>query len=218
MTTSTPDVYLGVQIEINNQVVDLIPQTPINQIKEKGFKLKLASPVNLGTLKQALPSILNGLGIDKNKRVIMDEKGEIKPTNVTLIDNIVNKVVNADLTINAFAIDQPPTNENNSSNTDTTINFKGCKYVFIASATWQDQKDQKTDKQNTKNVTQTEPPDFFKLKGIIVGVTQGYEDKDAADNFLKIASQMNTTKQIAPADDKGTAKIEPAKSDKTSST
>ena len=193
-TNSSPNVYVGVQIELNKQVVDLIPETPINDIKNQGFKLRLASPVNLGTLKDALPSIFQDLGISGDNSLIKDGK---LTSGVELIDKIGNKVLSANLTINALEYEKPPEEaKTNLTNTDS-------KYVFIASATWDDQS-------TTNSAETTKPSDFFKLRGIIVGVSKGYENKAAADNFLKIASQMNTTKQIAPAND-NTTKSAPTK-------
>lgn len=203
---STPNVYVGLQIQLNKQLVDLVPETPINKIDEKGFKLKLASPVELGKLKETLPSILDSLGVDPNHRLIIDNQG--KPnTQVALIDSFLGKVLDANLTINAFEYEKPKTDsqatESQPKPEDATKLLKSdSKYVFIASATWSDTVQQPSENQpKTTSEAATEKPEFFKLRGIIIGVSNGYEDNDDAKNFLTVASEMNKKKQIAPATD-----------------
>jgi len=60
----TKEVYVGAVIEINKNRINLIPSTPINQIKERGLKIALDQPLVLGTFGEAMDSICKDIDIE----------------------------------------------------------------------------------------------------------------------------------------------------------
>jgi hypothetical protein len=173
------DFYLGVQIELNKQTVNLAPTTPINKIKTHGLKLKLESPLPLGTVKEALPSILDDLSIDPGNRPI-DKDGKLQKTGVDFLDTVANKIADANLTIHALEYQRDPVPKDSNKPPSS-------KYAFVASATWSD----KAEKTN----------DFFKLKGIVIGVAKGYSNEESSQTFLAAVGKMNEKlKQLTSGD------------------
>jgi len=53
-TDNKAEIYVGAQIEINNQTVDLMPKTPINMTTDYGMELELPRPLEIGKLEKAL--------------------------------------------------------------------------------------------------------------------------------------------------------------------
>jgi hypothetical protein len=195
-TAQSANFYLGVQIELNKKTVNLAPNTPINKIAEQGLKLKLESPLPMGTVKEALPSILDDLSISKENSPI-DENGQLKKTGVEFLDKVANKIADANLTIHTLEYQRDPLPKNDNGKPDTTKTASS-KYAFVASATWPD-KAEKAD-------------DFFKLKGIVIGVAKGYSDDESSQTFLAAVGKMNEKpKQLTSGDSSKTIEIDGTK-------
>lgn len=43
--TTEKEIYVGAVVEINQKQINLVPNTPINQIDERGLKLALYKPL-----------------------------------------------------------------------------------------------------------------------------------------------------------------------------
>jgi len=189
--TDAADFYIGVQIELNKKPVNLVPSTPFNKIGSEGLKLKLESPLELGKIKDALPSILNDLSIPKDSRPIKDD-GELRSTGVEFLDKVAKKIAEAELTIHSLEYEKFPTPktsitpETEASSTSATEASSTSKFVLIASATWTDT----TNPSGTNNSDKS--TDFFKLKGIFIGIAKGYTTQESSEAFLAVAGKMNT--------------------------
>lgn len=216
-SADSADLYVGVQAEINGNIVNLAPLTPVNKIEEKGLKLGLTEPLELGSLETALPSVMQDLGYDPKNNAVF-ENGKLKKIGFDFIDNVLDKALKAELTIHALQYEREPvktsdkaqkesksTTSNNGETTEEakktetadststqtkneeTTETPKSKYAFVASATWPD-----------KPEDRDKPRDFFKLRGIIVGVVKGYEEKDSTKVFADVAKQMKAVKDETP--------------------
>lgn len=161
---SATEVYVGVQVEINEQPVDLMPRTPINKIEEQGLELELAKPLKIGELGKALGNIAkNDLGVSEDSlKFLKDEQ----PTGITPLDNLIKKVITAELTIRALYYKQYPEQETAqyfTEHPDQKAKAGQSEYLFAASASC------------------PTPPeksgDFFKFNGLFVVIAKGIKEE-----------------------------------------
>lgn len=165
MADSTPpkkEVYVGAVIEINGNSINLIPNTPINQIDTHGLKLSIEKPVDLGPFGKAMTSICEDIGVD-------DPIKKIKDIDFTLLKKVLGKAETAQMRIEALQYDKPPV-KNAKGELLTDAQKKPTKYLFVASVNWSDDAN-----------TNEKDKEFFKLKGLIVGVSSGYTN-DKGEN------------------------------------
>lgn len=163
-TEVNADIYVGAQIEINNQAVDLMPKIPINKTKEYGVEFELPRPLVIGKLGEALTSIaVQDLGMDKEKVAFLTTDN---PTGLVPLDNLIKKVFDAELTVRALYYKQYPKEataqyfQNNPTQTDKAGQSE---YLFAASASC------------------PTPPeksgDFFKFNGLFVVIAKGIQEE-----------------------------------------
>ena len=158
------DIYVGAQIEINKQTVDLMPKIPINKTKDYGIEFELPRPLEIGKLGEALRSIaVQDLGMSEDSLKFLKEK---EPTGIKPFDNLIQKVVTAELTIRALYYKQYPkeaTAKYFTENPGQEAKAGQSEYLFAASASC------------------PTPPeksgDFFKFNGLFVVIAKGVEDK-----------------------------------------
>jgi hypothetical protein len=170
------EIYLGAVIEINEKPINLIPSTPINQIETKGLKLSLDKAVELGTLGKAMASLCKDMGIDDP---LSEEK--IKKIDTPLFKNLAEKTASANMRIEALKYEQPPVKEDEKGVKTTPPS----KYVFVASVNWD------------KNSSDT-AKDFFKLRGLIVGISSGFTDDKTGEN-LEVQQAFLSALQAIPS-------------------
>ena len=186
-------VYVGAVIEINQKRINLIPSTPINQINERGLKLSLDKPLALGTFGEAMKSICEDIGIDNP----LDKK-KIEEIDSPFLKKAAEKVENANMRIEALQYEQPPVKYKDNDNKEKAEQQDPTKYLFVASVNWADD----------KNNTDAKDKDFFKLKGLIFGVSSGFTDGESGDNpevqkaFQSALQAMTPVAALAPATDK----------------
>lgn len=108
-TNEPPAVYFGVVFELNGKEVALEPLTAINRIKQNGLECRLPDPVHLGEIGDNLVSLLDTLGADP--KIIFDDENNVKPEikELPIIGEIVETVLEADVTIEQFYLRIPPT-------------------------------------------------------------------------------------------------------------
>ncbi|MBL1200618.1 hypothetical protein VF14_15730 [Nostoc linckia z18] len=158
------DIYVGAQIEINKQTVDLMPKIPINKTKDYGIEFELPRPLEIGELGKALRSIaVQDLGMKPEALQFLDDK---EPTGIKPFDNLIQKVVTAQLTIRALYYKQYPkeaTAQYFKEHDDQKDKAGQSEYLFAASASCP------TDLEKSG--------DFFKFNGLFVVVAKGIEEK-----------------------------------------
>ena len=175
MTGSTTDqkdkeVYVGAVIKLNGKDVNLIPSTPINKIDEHGFQLSLDKPLDLGDFGRAMKSICEDIGVENP---LAEDK--VKKISVPLLKNAAQKLNNASILIEALQYEKPPESDKDS------------KYVFVASVNWKDE----------QNGEQSQ--DFFKLKGLIVGISKGFTDNQKGENLEVQKAFQSALQAMLPA-------------------
>lgn len=159
------DIYVGVQVEINEKTVDLMPRTPINKVKEQGLELELAKPLEIGALGAAIKSIaINDFKMSEDSVAFLDPKAT--PTGIGPLDNLIKKVLTAELTVRALYYKQYP-------ESDTAEYFKKhpqekdkagkSDYLFAASAHCPTSPEQQGD--------------FFKFNGLFVVIAKGIKEE-----------------------------------------
>lgn len=196
MTQQEKDIYVGAVIELNGNRVNLIPSTPINQIKKQGLKLALDKPVELGKFGVAMDSICKDLGI------IEKPTEKLKAIDTPLLKTLIDKVDNANMRIEALQYEQPPTQDKEGKEIPADKQAP-TKYVFVASVNWED--DNSTSQNN----------DFFKLKGLIFGISSGFIGSETGENpkvqkaFLS-ALQAMTPVAALPAATEDSTKLQGA--------
>ncbi|MBD2016599.1 hypothetical protein H6F96_21840 [Microcoleus sp. FACHB-53] len=160
------EVYVGVQIEINQQTVDLMPRTPIDKTKDYGLELELAKPLEIGALGAAIQAIATqDFKMSKESVAFLDPKAEA-PTGIGPLDNLIKKVLNAELTVRALYYKQYP-------ESDTAKYFEEhpkekdkagkSDYLFAASARCPTSPEQQGD--------------FFKFNGLFVVIAKGIKEE-----------------------------------------
>lgn len=200
------EVYVGAVIEINQKRINLIPSTPVNQIDERGLKLSLDKPLELGKLQPAMDSICKDIGIKENPL----SKQSLDKIESPLLKNVANKVANANMRIEALKYEQPPVKYKDKDKKEKADQQDPTKYVFVASVNW------------TDDEASNETNDFFKLKGLIFGISSGYTDSKSDDNpevqkaFLSALQALTPVAALPPATNNPTesqnAEAEPTKS------
>lgn len=174
MTDQNTNVYVGVQINLNKQAVNLVPTTPINRIEKEGIEFQLDKPIDLGKVGDALTSIGEDLGVPKEalRYFETEEKGEKgtkrKETGVVFIDNVIEEVIEATLKVEALSYTRPP-----GKKPDT-------KMLFAASAKF----------------SAAKPEGFFKLNGFFFIIERGVDDKIVKETI------KNSMKSIDRSSDK----------------
>ncbi|MBD2612564.1 MAG: hypothetical protein RMY62_016295 [Nostoc sp. ZfuVER08] len=158
------DIYVGAQIEINKQTVDLMPKIPINKTKDYGIEFELPRPLEIGELGKALESIaVQDLGMKPESLKFLHDP---EPTGIKPFDNVIQKVINAELTIRALYYKQYPketTAQYFKEHDDQKDKAGQSEYLFAASA---------------KCPTPPEKSgDFFKFNGLFVVIAKGVEEK-----------------------------------------
>jgi hypothetical protein len=158
------DIYVGAQIEINKQTVDLMPKIPINKTKDYGIEFELPRPLEIGKLREALRSIaVQDLGMSEDSLKFLKEK---EPTGIKPFDNLIQNVVNAELTIRALYYKQYPkeaTAQYFKEHEDQKDKAGQSEYLFAASARCPTPPDKEGD--------------FFKFNGLFVVIAKGIEEK-----------------------------------------
>ncbi|MEA5622215.1 hypothetical protein [Nostoc sp. UHCC 0251] len=172
MTQQEKDIYVGAVIELNGNRVNLIPSTPINQIKKQGLKLALDKPIELGKFGDAINSICKDLGIEEKPT---DTLAKI---DTPLLKTVLDKVADADMRIEALQYEQPPT-EDKVGQKIPEAQQAPTKYVFVASVNW---KNDNTGDGKGKKDEKNEKNDFFKLKGLIFGISSGFTKSETGEN------------------------------------
>jgi hypothetical protein len=104
-------LYVGVNLEIQGRDVILAPKTPINQIAEKGIELELPSDLYLGEAGEILDGIAEEFGYKSENNTPISK---IK-TDITVIDKLIDKVMNAELTISDLYIKVHPEPKDNAN-------------------------------------------------------------------------------------------------------
>lgn len=158
---SATEVYVGVQVEINKQTVDLMPRTPVNKIKDNGLELELAKPLEIGALGAAIKDIaMKDFKMDANSVAFLDP--EKTPTGIGPLDNLIKKVLKAELTVRALYYKQYPESDK-AKYFEEHPNEKDkagkSDYLFAASASCPASEDTKGD--------------FFKFNGLFVVIAKG---------------------------------------------
>lgn len=159
------DIYVGAQIEINKQTVDLMPKMPITKTKDYGIELELPRPLKIGKLGEALRSIaVQDLGMKPDDLKFLNEKEQ--PTGIQALDNLIQKVISAELTIRALYYKQYPkekTAKYFTENPGQETKTGQSEYLFAASASC------------------PTPPeksgDFFKFNGLFVVIAKGIKQE-----------------------------------------
>ncbi|MGF1937816.1 MAG: hypothetical protein RM347_026095 [Nostoc sp. ChiQUE02] len=171
--TDTKEVYVGAVIEINKKRINLIPSTPIDQIKERGLKIALDQPLELGTFGEAMDSICKDIDIENPL-----SKEKIEEIGSPFLKKAATKITNANMRIEALQYEQPP-----------EIKKEPTKYIFVASVNWEDD----------NNKTDSKDKDFFKLKGLIFGVSSGFTDNQTDENPEVQKAFLSALQAMAPA-------------------
>jgi len=147
------DIYVGVQVEINKQTVDLMPRTSMSKIKEQGLELELAKPLKLGPLGEAIRAIATeDLKMNASEVAFLDPKKA--PTGIGVLDNLIEKVLTAELTVRALYYKQYPDTDKGKGQSD---------YLFAASASCP--------------TSPEKSGDFFKFNGLFVVIAKGIKQE-----------------------------------------
>ena len=169
------DVYLGVQIELNQRTVALMPKTPVNKIAEKGIEFELAKPVNLGKVGDALTSLSEDLGIPDSAQAYFKTDEETRSKiGFAPIDEAIDTFLKATLQVEALSYKKFPETDDKES-----------QYLFAASAEFE---------------TKGKEGDFFKVKGIYVIFAKGMSEEKVAttlDNSMRRFAPAEPTKALA---------------------
>ena len=185
--TTEKEIYVGAVVEINQKQINLVPNTPINQIDERGLKLALDKPLELGTFGDAINSICKDVGVENPL-----SEAKVEEYNITLFKNAVTKLKSANMRIEALEYDKPPTQKNGGKipkeQQDST------KYLFVASVNWKDD-----DRSQNGESSENEETDFFKLKGLILGISSGYTDTTGENTAVQKAFQSALQAMNVPA-------------------
>jgi hypothetical protein len=194
------EVYVGAVIELNQKRVNLIPSTPINQIDERGLKLSLDKRLELGKFGDAIDSICKDLGVSNPIE-------KLKSIDVDILKNVVTKVETAKMAIEALQYEKPPVKLDKATNEKLPDDQQDpTKYVFVASVNWDD------------NEKLEGGADFFKLKGLILGISSGFTDSKTGENkvvqdaFLSALRGMEPAPALMPASEKPSENSELTKS------
>ena len=198
--TAEKEIYIGAVIELNEKRVNLVPETPINQIEKRGLKLSLDKPLELGTFGNAMGSICRDLGV-KNESLT---KGEFPKTDVEFLDNVAKKVAKANMRIEALSYEKPPAKYKDEEKKELAPEQDPSKYVFVASVNWEDEQNNEPEKNESK--------DFFKLRGLIVGISSGYTNTDGENPEVQKAfkSALQAIPAIAPSSEGSPKQLTPA--------
>jgi hypothetical protein len=176
------NIYVGAQIEINKQTVDLMPKIPINKTKDYGIEFQLPRPLEIGKLGKALESIaVQDLGMSKDSLKFLEDD---KPTGIEPFDNLIKKVVTAELTIRALYYKQYPqeaTAKYFTENPGQEAKAGQSEYLFAASASCP--------------TSPEKSGDFFKFNGLFVVIAKGIEDK----RVTKVIEESIKGVQAAPS-------------------
>lgn len=191
MVQSGKEIYVGAVIELNQKQVNLIPSTPINQIDTKGLKLSLDKPLELGKFGDAIDSISKDLDITPPTETL-------KSIDTPLFKNIADKLINANMRIEALQYEQPPVKKGEKAGQAPDDPQDTTKYIFVASVNWTDD--------NTKEPNN----DFFKLKGLILGISKGFSDNTTGENpevqkaFQSALQAINSQPALSPSGEDST--------------
>ncbi|NEO84037.1 MAG: hypothetical protein F6J87_07240 [Spirulina sp. SIO3F2] len=181
---STADVYVGLQVSINDNPVNLMPKTPINKIEENGLELSLEKPVNIGELGAAIESIGQSLAVPaKATAYLAADRTKRTKTNFTPIDNFIDDMVTAELTIEALEYKKPAKNELDQNT----------KYLFAASVTWD------------KSQPKPDNSGFFEINAMYVLIADGYapeKTQEVLSGVIKSLPQIEGSSQ-----DEGEGKV-----------
>ena len=182
-------VYLGAQVEINKQTVDLMPKTPINKVKEEGIEFELARSLQLGCLGDAIKDIaVNDLGMNEKDLVFTDTKSNPNPTQIAPLDNVIKATMNAELTIRALHYKKYPTKDEGKKYFEEhpkQIDKAGqVDYLFAASATCPKSEGEEG---------------FFKFNGLFVVIAKGIEQKEVTEVLEDSIRQFEAPKSALPA-------------------
>lgn len=168
---SETEVYVGVQVEINNQTVNLAPKTPINQIDAQGLQLELAKPLQIGKLGEVIYKIATeDFKMDEESVAYFKTDGKRKETGFGPLDNVIDAALGATLTVQALYYQKYPESAEAQYFKDNPEEDKlkagKSDYLFAASA--------RCDK----------PPeqqgDFFKFNGLFVVIAKGVKKERVA--------------------------------------
>jgi hypothetical protein len=107
------DLYVGVNLEIQGRDIMLAPKTPINEIATQGIELELPNDLYLGKAGDILDGIAEEFGYQPKK--IGEEKQSLSKieTGITAVDNLIKKVMAAELTISDLYIKVHPSPKDN---------------------------------------------------------------------------------------------------------
>lgn len=192
------EIYVGAVIEINEQPINLIPSTPVNQIDKRGLKLALDKPVELGELSKAMDSLCKDMGIESNP--LSEQK--LKEIESPLFKNIATKIATANMRIEALKYEQPPVKDKDGTAIEPP---PLSKYVFVASVNWGDN----TSKNGGGEAT-NQPKEFFKLRGLILGISSGFTSNETGENpevqkaFLSALQAIPSVAALPPVSDNQT--------------
>lgn len=179
-------IYVGAQVEINKQTVDLMPKIPINMTKDYGIELQLPRPLEIGKLGEALKAIaVQDLGMSEDSLKFLNEDA---PTGIKPFDNLIKKVINAELTIRALYYKQYPEAETAkyfTENPGQEAKAGQSEYLFAASARCPTSPDKEGD--------------FFKFNGLFVVIAKGVEDtrvtKVIEESIKGVQAAITATKE-----------------------
>jgi hypothetical protein len=111
MTTEaekTTALYVGVNLEIQGRDVMLAPKTPINKIAEQGIELELPNDLYLGKAGDILDGIAEEFGYRPEMKNREKQSLSQTETGITAVDNLIKKVMSAELTISDLYIKVHP--------------------------------------------------------------------------------------------------------------
>ncbi|MEH2318765.1 hypothetical protein [Nostoc sp.] len=100
LTEKKSGLYVGVNLEIQGKDIMLAPKTPINQIAEKGIELELPNNLYLGKAKE----IVDGIAEEFGYKPADNKKISQTITGITVVDKLIAKVMDAELTISDLYI------------------------------------------------------------------------------------------------------------------
>ncbi|MGB3204642.1 MAG: hypothetical protein WBB28_06610 [Crinalium sp.] len=193
-------IYVGAQIEINKQTVDLMPKIPINKTKDYGIEFALPQPLEIGKLGEALRSIaVQDLGMSEDSLKFLDDK---EPTGIKPFDNLIQKVITAELTIRALYYKQYPketTAQYFKEHDDQKDKAGQSEYLFAASAKCPTPPDKEGD--------------FFKFNGLFVVIAKGIEEKRVTkvieESIKGVQAALPAGKDSGSSDNTNEEKSEP---------
>lgn len=129
LTKKEPELCVGVNIEIQGRDICLAPKTPINQIAEKGIELELPNNLYLGKAGEIVDGIAEEFGYEgkdnQNRKILISQT----KTGITVVDNLIAKVMEAELTISDLYIKVYP--EPQDKNGKRLIQNKEGKFLRV---------------------------------------------------------------------------------------